>query len=205
MSIRLNTVSRLAASIGAAALMFVVVGCGAPEEGDGTFGTESFQCASIRTWAPKEAYTLGEQVQFEGGVFKCVQAHTAFDPGWTPKVVASLWKSLGTCADAGTGQQPPVTQPPVTQPPVTQPPVTQPPVVQPPTGGNGGQCVGGPKFDPSGAKNVGNGKGQQFIGGQCLSTADCASGCCAFPCGICSGPGAQFQAGKQGCGFPNGK
>jgi hypothetical protein len=22
-----------------------------------------------------------------------------------------------------------------------------------------------------------------------------------LPCGICSGPGAQFQAGKQGCGF----
>jgi hypothetical protein len=62
-------------------------------------------------------------------------------------------------------------------------------------------CVGGPKFDPAGVKNVGNGKGQQFIGGQCLSAKDCASGCCALPCGICSGPGAQFQAGKKGCGF----
>jgi PPE-repeat protein len=68
-------------------------------------------------------------------------------------------------------------------------------------GGNTGQCVGGPKFDPAGAKNVGNGVGGQFIGGQCLRAADCASGCCAFPCGICSGPGAQFQAGKMGCGF----
>ena len=69
------------------------------------------------------------------------------------------------------------------------------------SGGNGTTCVGGPKFDPAGEKNVGNGHGQQFIGGQCLSAADCASGCCAKPCGICSGPGAQFQAGKQGCGF----
>jgi len=70
------------------------------------------------------------------------------------------------------------------------------------TGTNSGStCVGGPKFDPAGAKNVGNGHGEQFIGGQCLDTADCASGCCAFPCGICSGPGAQFQAGKEGCGF----
>ena len=69
------------------------------------------------------------------------------------------------------------------------------------TGGDGGQCVGGPKFDPAGDKNVGNGVGGQFIGGQCLRAADCASGCCALPCGICSGPGAQFQAGKQGCGF----
>ena len=61
---------------------------------------------------------------------------------------------------------------------------------------------GGPAFDPAGAKNVGNGQGLQFIGGQCLSTADCASGCCAGPSGICSGPGASTQAGKTGCGFP---
>ena len=60
---------------------------------------------------------------------------------------------------------------------------------------------GGPPFDPAGAKNVGNGQGIQFIGGQCLSAADCASGCCAGPSGICSGPGASTQAGKTGCGF----
>ncbi|KAI0110593.1 hypothetical protein F4776DRAFT_667666 [Hypoxylon sp. NC0597] len=59
--------------------------------------------------------------------------------------------------------------------------------------------------DPSGAKNVGNGKGIQFIGGQCLSSADCASTCCAgvsgTDFGLCSGLGAQTQAGKTGCGF----
>jgi hypothetical protein len=60
---------------------------------------------------------------------------------------------------------------------------------------------GGPPFDPAGAKNVGNRKGTQFIGGQCLSGADCASRCCAGPSGICSGVGAQTQAGKTGCGF----
>ncbi|OHE92602.1 biotrophy-associated secreted protein 2 [Colletotrichum orchidophilum] len=60
--------------------------------------------------------------------------------------------------------------------------------------------------DPSGAKNVGNGKGVQFIGGACLSSKDCASTCCATlnGAGICSGLGAQFQAGKQGCGFGDG-
>ena len=63
------------------------------------------------------------------------------------------------------------------------------------------QANGGPPFDPSGQKNVGNGKGTQFIGGQCLATADCASGCCAGPSGICSGPGASTQNGKTGCGF----
>ncbi|KAJ7478353.1 hypothetical protein FB451DRAFT_1351021 [Mycena latifolia] len=61
--------------------------------------------------------------------------------------------------------------------------------------------VGGPPFDPAGASHVGNGAGGQFIGGQCLSAADCASGCCAGPSGICSGVGAQTQAGKTGCGF----
>jgi len=61
--------------------------------------------------------------------------------------------------------------------------------------------------DPSGEKNIGNGAGIQFIGGQCLSEADCASGCCATlprggeTIGVCSGVGAQTQAGKQGCGF----
>ncbi|KAI5918821.1 hypothetical protein F4810DRAFT_550731 [Camillea tinctor] len=60
--------------------------------------------------------------------------------------------------------------------------------------------------DPAGEKNIGNGAGQQFIGGACLSGADCASTCCATlnGAGICSGLGAQFQAGKTGCGFVSG-
>ncbi|KAI9154937.1 Biotrophy-associated secreted protein [Paramyrothecium foliicola] len=57
--------------------------------------------------------------------------------------------------------------------------------------------------DPSGDKNIGNGQGGQFITGACLSDADCASACCATlgSSGICSGPGAAFNQGKQGCGF----
>ncbi|KAI1391716.1 uncharacterized protein F4822DRAFT_427574 [Hypoxylon trugodes] len=62
--------------------------------------------------------------------------------------------------------------------------------------------------DPAGDKNVGNGQGVQFIGGQCLSSADCASTCCAVVTGqnfgVCSGLGAQNQAGKAGCGFGDG-
>lgn len=61
-----------------------------------------------------------------------------------------------------------------------------------------------PPFDPAGVKNIGNGAAGQFIGGQCLSNTDCASNCCATPCGICSGPGASTQAGKTGCGFSSG-
>jgi hypothetical protein len=91
--------------------------------------------------------------------------------------------------------------PPAAPPPPRPAPPPPPPPPANGGGNNNGQCVGGPAFDPAGTKNVGNGRGIQFIGGQCLRAADCASGCCALPCGICSGPGAQFQAGKQGCGF----
>ncbi|UNI13964.1 hypothetical protein JDV02_000650 [Purpureocillium takamizusanense] len=58
--------------------------------------------------------------------------------------------------------------------------------------------------DPSGAKNVGNGAGKQFITGGCVSDNDCASACCANQNnqgGVCSGVGAANQAGKTGCGF----
>lgn len=79
------------------------------------------------------------------------------------------------------------------------PPVAAPPAPSAPVTGTA--TAGGPPFDINGAKNVGNGAGGQFITGQCLSNADCGSGCCAGPSGICSGPGASTQAGKTGCGF----
>ncbi|PVH93968.1 hypothetical protein DM02DRAFT_732786 [Periconia macrospinosa] len=55
----------------------------------------------------------------------------------------------------------------------------------------------------AGARSVGAGDGSQFITGGCVSGADCSSGCCAdlSGVGICSGEAAQFQAGKNGCGF----
>ncbi|KAI6378402.1 hypothetical protein MCOR25_002269 [Pyricularia grisea] len=64
--------------------------------------------------------------------------------------------------------------------------------------------------DPSGAKNVGNGAGKQFITGACKSTADCAQpACCAgiagdSSIGICSGLAVGNVAGKTGCGFGDG-
>ncbi|GAB1316902.1 Biotrophy-associated secreted protein 2 [Madurella fahalii] len=55
----------------------------------------------------------------------------------------------------------------------------------------------------AGARNVGNGQGAQFITGGCVNNVDCASGCCADASGIgvCSAEAAQFQNGKNGCGF----
>jgi hypothetical protein len=59
----------------------------------------------------------------------------------------------------------------------------------------------GPAFDAAGVNSVGNGRGGQFITGRCLSNADCGSGSCAGPCGVCSGPAVCNAAGKTGCGF----
>jgi hypothetical protein len=57
----------------------------------------------------------------------------------------------------------------------------------------------------AGAKDVGNGKGQQFTTGGCISDADCESACCAdigtTNVGICSAEAASLQNGKTGCGF----
>ncbi|KAJ7452612.1 hypothetical protein FB451DRAFT_1409301 [Mycena latifolia] len=90
--------------------------------------------------------------------------------------------------------------------PASSAPVAAPPAASPANGAAVAttNAAGGPPFDPAGVPNVGNGAGKQFIGGQCLNAADCASGCCAGPSGICSGVGAQTQAGKTGCGFVSG-
>ncbi|KAI1115559.1 hypothetical protein F5Y14DRAFT_449916 [Nemania sp. NC0429] len=62
--------------------------------------------------------------------------------------------------------------------------------------------------DPGLAGLRGNGNNAQFIGGECVSSSDCALGtaCCARlgSIGVCSGLGATFQAGKTGCGFGDG-
>ncbi|KAK7965810.1 uncharacterized protein PG986_000087 [Apiospora aurea] len=67
----------------------------------------------------------------------------------------------------------------------------------------GGAGAGAAAVDPSkpGSQNVGKGDGSQFITGQCASDADCASGCCAKPKGVCSAEAVSNVDGKQGCGF----
>lgn len=61
-------------------------------------------------------------------------------------------------------------------------------------------AVANPAIDSSkpGAQNVGKGNGSQFITGQCLSNADCASTCCNKNTGICNAIGA---VGIENCGF----
>jgi hypothetical protein len=200
-----RTLTTLAATAGLALLGALGPGCdpGAlgDENDDTAFaGLPEVDCTGIPEWAQHTVYAVGDKVTDTGDAFTALSSHTAFAPNWNPKNVGALWLAVGHCAEGGGGggqQEPPPPADDDDQPPAPPPPPPPPP---PPA-----QCSPdgspGPKFDPAGAKNVGNGAGQQFIGGQCLSSADCASGCCALPCGICSGPGAQFQNGKQGCGF----
>ena len=168
-----------------------MVGCSSASPDGSQSSAEALsqsQCAAAKAWAPNTVYKVGDVVGFEGVVYVVIQAHTSLSV-WPPSVVPALYQ-VASCSSSGGPAPAPA--------PKTAPTPTPPPAA---TGGGNAQCVGGPKFDPAGAKNVGNGAGGQFIGGQCLRAADCASGCCALPCGICSGPGARFQAGKQGCGF----
>ena len=40
-------------------------------------------------WTLKQ-YTTGDRVQYQGALYKCIQAHTA-QSDWTPDVVPALW------------------------------------------------------------------------------------------------------------------
>lgn len=41
-------------------------------------------------WKTATAYSVGDRVQYEGKLYKCLQAHTSQDD-WTPDTAVSLW------------------------------------------------------------------------------------------------------------------
>lgn len=41
-------------------------------------------------WKTAHAYAVGDRVQYEGKLYKCLQGHTSQDD-WTPDVSVSLW------------------------------------------------------------------------------------------------------------------
>jgi predicted carbohydrate-binding protein with CBM5 and CBM33 domain len=45
------------------------------------------------TWAAGTAYQVGNQVTYNGGTYRCLQAHTAI-PGWEPPNVPALWQRI---------------------------------------------------------------------------------------------------------------
>jgi chitodextrinase len=42
-------------------------------------------------WAAGVAYSVGDEVTFEGSTYRCIQAHTSIS-AWTPPVVPALWE-----------------------------------------------------------------------------------------------------------------
>lgn len=52
--------------------------------------SDAFDAAELfPVWALKD-YAVGNRVQYEGNLYKCLQAHTA-QAGWTPDTAVSLW------------------------------------------------------------------------------------------------------------------
>lgn len=195
-----------AATLAAATVAFLLgaTGCAIGETDSGldvdNFAKVKIQCPSVvEAWTPTISYRAGDVRTFNGGTFQCRTAHTPAS-NWNPIDAASLWLEV-ECINAPT--------PPTNNPPPNNPPPSNNPVVT----AKGGEAPGfgrcnsfatglpGPLFDAAGVNKVGNGRGEQFITGRCLTNADCGSGNCAGPCGICSGPAVCGAAGKTGCGF----
>lgn len=44
-------------------------------------------------WQPNKVYIKDERVNYEGILYKCLQAHTSQD-GWTPTAAPSLWAKV---------------------------------------------------------------------------------------------------------------
>ena len=52
--------------------------------------SDAFDAAELfPMWALKD-YAVGDRVQYEGNLYKCIQAHTAHSD-WTPDTAVSLW------------------------------------------------------------------------------------------------------------------
>ena len=198
-----------------------------PEQGDDeTFALQAFDCSKVTAWKVGLNVGASGQVQHLGGVFESVlkSSYTVAAENWAPPLT-SLWRQIGTCGGQAQPPAPPPPQPPAPQPPAPQPPAPQPPAPQPPPPNNGQGNRFAPNdpanfnqltcrnannvlqpFDAAGGANVGNRQARQFITGRCTSNADCSSGACAFPCGVCSGPAVVGSPnapinGKTGSGF----
>lgn len=61
----------------------------------------ALECVELfPAWENGKAYTAETRVQYDGKLYRCVQAHTS-QSDWTPPVAASLWS--GVTVDPTTG------------------------------------------------------------------------------------------------------
>ncbi|SOJ55143.1 Chitinase D [Mycobacterium simulans] len=49
---------------------------------------------TAKAWAPGTKYAVGDTVTYNGKTYQCLQAHTAYDPTWTPATTPALWKEI---------------------------------------------------------------------------------------------------------------
>jgi hypothetical protein len=54
---------------------------------------EIVEAPTTNEWAAGVAYSIGDQVTYQGKLYQCLQAHTSIAT-WNPAVAASLWKAL---------------------------------------------------------------------------------------------------------------
>jgi len=57
---------------------------------------------AVAPWEPGLHYLVGEQRSYATGLYRCLQEHTAHDPGWTPEVTPALWGRVGSVAPSPT-------------------------------------------------------------------------------------------------------
>lgn len=64
------------------------------EKGDIDEVTATEHVELFSPWASGIAYTIGALRQYNGELYRCVQAHTSQDD-WTPDITTSLWSKTG--------------------------------------------------------------------------------------------------------------
>ncbi|UGT94674.1 carbohydrate-binding protein [Mycobacterium ostraviense] len=55
-------------------------------------GTTTTVAPRAKAWAAGATYAVGDTVTYNGKTYRCLQAHTAYDPTWTPAATPALWK-----------------------------------------------------------------------------------------------------------------
>lgn len=59
---------------------------------DDTTATE--HRSSFESWVPNKAYVVGQIREYNGNLYRCIQAHTS-QADWDPEKVPALWKKIG--------------------------------------------------------------------------------------------------------------
>lgn len=73
---------------------------------DGFSDFQALQVASIYPdWHVGVDYRAGQVVRYEGGLYRCVQAH-ASQADWTPEATASLWNAISFTEGVENWEQP---------------------------------------------------------------------------------------------------